>query len=367
MDATFTLSELVLPGTYINVISEGLIGAPAISAGTIGIVGSASAGTGSTHLIGSYNEAVAAFGNYDAYHSGAGTLNLVRALELVYGNGGGAVYARAVASGTDTAGFTAAFTEVLKEDVNILLAPELSTAEAATVLGSAVTAAENSFAKDVIAVIGSDAAADAEVKTIVAAAPNDDRLIFVAPGLMVHDAADTSTRALVALSGQYSAAPVAGLLASLTPQSSPTNKVLPEVGALARRFSYSEQVALIQGRVMPLDQRGGVRVVRGVTTDDPAGAFRQVTTRRIVDFAKAGIRGVSSPFIGRLNNQRVRKALQGAIDGFLTGMLVDEALTGYKLAVTATRQDEIAGRAIVNVVLQPTFSIDFVAVTLILQ
>ena len=48
-------------------------------------------------------------------------------------------------------------------------------------------------------------------------------------------------------------------------------------------------------------------------------------------------------------------------------MLVDEQLTAYKLEVTATRRDEIEGRAIVNALLQPTFSIDFVAVTLVLQ
>ena len=41
--------------------------------------------------------------------------------------------------------------------------------------------------------------------------------------------------------------------------------------------------------------------------------------------------------------------------------------SGYQLQVTATRDDEINGRAIVNVLLQPTFSIDFVAVTLVLQ
>jgi hypothetical protein len=34
---------------------------------------------------------------------------------------------------------------------------------------------------------------------------------------------------------------------------------------------------------------------------------------------------------------------------------------------TSTRQDEVDGRAIVNAVIQPTFSIDFVAVTLVLQ
>ena len=46
---------------------------------------------------------------------------------------------------------------------------------------------------------------------------------------------------------------------------------------------------------------------------------------------------MSGAFIGRLNNDRVRKALRGAIDSFLTTMVIDEALTGYQLEVTATR------------------------------
>ena len=45
----------------------------------------------------------------------------------------------------------------------------------------------------------------------------------------------------------------------------------------------------------------------------------------------------AAPFIGKLNNQRVRKALNGAINGFLTGMVADEALDRYELSVTATR------------------------------
>ncbi len=117
--------------------------------------------------------------------------------------------------------------------------------------------------------------------------------------------------------------------------------------------------------MLVLEDRQGIRVVRGVTTDD--GAFKQITTRRITDFAKRGIRSAADPFIGRLNNERVRKALRGAIDGFLTTMIVDEQLISYTLDVTATRQDEIAGRAMVNVVLQPTFSIDYVMVTLVLE
>ena len=63
----------------------------------------------------------------------------------------------------------------------------------------------------------------------------------------------------------------------------------------------------------------------------------------------------------------MRKALRGAIDSFLTTMVVDEALTGYELDVTATRADEIAGRCVVNVSMQPTFSIDYIRVTLSLS
>ena len=60
-------------------------------------------------------------------------------------------------------------------------------------------------------------------------------------------------------------------------------------------------------------------------------------------------------------------ALHGALDSFLTTMVVDEALTGYQLEVKATRADEIAGRCIVNVAMQPTFSIDYIRVTLALS
>jgi len=48
-------------------------------------------------------------------------------------------------------------------------------------------------------------------------------------------------------------------------------------------------------------------------------------------------------------------------------MVVDEMLTGYALEVTATRAQEIRGIAAVTMTLQPTFSIDFIRVTMNLQ
>jgi hypothetical protein len=104
----------------------------------------------------------------------------------------------------------------------------------------------------------------------------------------------------------------------------------------------------------------GIRALKGITTD--TGAFKQISVRRIVDFAKAGVRLGSNPYIGRLNNSRVRAALKATLDGFLAGMVLDEMLIAYTLDVSATRAQEINGQAIVTMTLQPTFSIDFVKV-----
>jgi hypothetical protein len=356
MAETFTLSELVIPGTYVRVQAEGLIGAAAISTGNIGVVGTALLMDNETHIIGDYRTAGEEFAEYDAFTTAG--FNLTRGLEVAYRNGARTVFARAVETGANQAAFSAAFDEIIKEDVNILIAPELSTADALAVLGPVLETAENA-GKDMIAVIGSD---EATVATITGQAPTNDRIVFTAPGIQAFDAAAGEP---VLLPGTYAAAAVAGLLSTLSPQQSPTNKILPGVVRLDRRFSYAEKIQLLNGRVCVLEERQGVRVVRGLTTDPEA--FRQITTRRITDFAKAGIRKVADGFIGKLNNQRVRKALHGAIDGFLTTMMLDEQLTGYTLEVTASRQDEIAGRALVNAVLRPTFSIDFVAVTMVLE
>ncbi|MCB0105106.1 MAG: phage tail sheath subtilisin-like domain-containing protein [Caldilineaceae bacterium] len=319
---------------------------------------------GTTHLFSDYATAQATLGPYDA--NSTGRFNLTRAMEVLFRNGARTVYARALnLQANDTppgnASYTAAFNELLKENVNILTAPELTTTNAINVLQSLLETAENN-GQDLLAVVGSDASAPGDITDQVVA---NDRLILVAPGIQAYD----STAGVdVTLSGTYSAAVVAGLLGTLTPQSSPTNKAIVGVTKLSQRFSYSETKDLITGGVFVMEERLGVRAVRGITTEMASnGPFKQITTRRIVDFAKAGIRQVSNPFIGRLNNQRVRKALQGAIDGFLTTMVQDEALTEYALEVTATRDDEIAGRAIVNAILKPTFSIDFIAVTLTLQ
>lgn len=355
-------AEQIVPGVFIRVLSEGLIAPKGLSFGNVGIVGTVAAADGvtnaiaTTHILGSMEDAARFYAPADALS--AGTLNLMRGLALLFANGARTVYAHGLAAGANQGAFNDAVGELLKEDVNILVAPELGTDGAKLALQPALETAENN-GRDMIAVIGADAVGTTAIKAQVAA---NKRVILAAPAVKSYDrAADL----VVTLPGNYTAAAVAGLVASLAPQSSPTNKVLPGVVELGTRFSYGELKDLLTGNVLALEDRQGIRVVRGITTE--GAAFAQITTRRIVDFAKGGIRQVASPFIGKLNNERVRKALQGAIDSFLTTMVVDEALTGYELEVKASRADEIAGRCVVNVALQPTFSIDYIRVTLALS
>src|SRR5439155_1792793 len=271
MAEDFSTAEMVIPGTFIRVRADALIGAGGISTGNIGIVGTAKAPPTDTATLSQFSGdqgAVAAFGAYDAFADGAGKDNLTRGLEVLYRNGALTVYARAVKEGAKVADYSSAFEEVVKEDVNILVAPELSTADALTVLPPILGEAETN-GKDLMAVVGSDAATVAAITGQVVANP---RVILVAPGIVAFDAAAGDT---VNLPGTYSAAAVAGLLSTLVPQSSPTNKVLSGVTLLPTRFSYSQTKDLVSGGVLVLEQRLGVRVVRGVTTDQAQnGPFR---------------------------------------------------------------------------------------------
>jgi len=255
---------------------------------------------------------------------------------------------------TSTTDYQTALAVLDNEPVNIALLAGLSVKDATTALLAHVENAETN-GRDRIAVVGAD---KDEVASVAANADtvSDDRLILVAPGVKAQDRARGVE---VDLPAAYAAAAVAGVIASLAVQISPTNKAL-RVAGLTVYYNDGELKNLLNNRVMVLERKAGFRIVKGITTD--SGAFRQVSVRRIVDFAKAGTRLGANPYIGRLNNARVRGALKATLNGFLSDMVLNEALTEFQLDVTATREQEIAGVALVTMFLKPTFSIDFVKV-----
>ena len=251
--------------------------------------------------------------------------------------------------------------QILEEQpVNIVLTAGLSFGATQSDIVAHCETTEN-LNRERIALVGGGPKDDSDQILKYADQISDDRVIFVAPAIKARDSASKKE---VILPGSYTAAAVAGRISSLAVHIAPTNKTLSLIG-LADDYSYGILKNLVNNRVLVIQEKMGYRIVKGVTTDD--GAFKQITTRRIVDYAKEGIRMGSLPYIGKLNNSRVRAALRATLDGFLSRMVVDEQLTEYTLDVSATRQEEINGICRVETTLKPTFSIDYIKVVITLQ
>lgn len=474
-----SIGEMIIPGTYIEVRAEGLIGVGGISTGTIGIVGTANRGPiNQVVTLGSYADALNVFGNYDALPDDPGItahLTLTRTLQQAFRGGASDVLAVRVANtggvdpmrsmtwivtdGTDTL-FTltattpgswandivaaivapaapgdpvtltltqganretfegvdaAALAREINDASNFVTASEVADADAATVPTNVDAAAEparggpdgagamntvlpqiadglalladrtvnillvagynadqifgavlghlestETNGRERIAVMGTrgDTIADA---TADANNVSNRRAVLVAPGI---EALDAASGARVDLPPAYAAALVAGRLSTLAPHVSLTNKDVAADG-LTTEYNRTQQKQMLLNRIMVLHRNLGIRALRGITTD--TGPFTQISVRRIVDYAKAGVRIGSNPYIGRLNNSRVRAALKATLDGFLSQMVLDEMLVSYELEVDATREQERDGIAAVTMTLRPTFSIDFIRVTMNLE
>jgi len=353
------MAEVILPGTYVTVKDEGLIAAGRVATGNIGIVGTAEKGPmNKVQILGSFSEAKDLFGEADEWQNSGKELTLVRSLEHIYANGGKTVYA--VRVGEDKKESTDQHYKdglILLENelVNIVLiaGQDVSNNTLATALKGHLKATAE-IKRERIGLVGSDGLDSLDA--IKAHKNNSDRLIFVAPGIISQDQK---------LPGSYTAAAIAGLIASLPVQTSPTNKVLTIEG-VSKRYTSSQLEALVNARVMAVEERNGYKVVKGITTATNS-AWHQITTRRIVDYAIYGVRSGADPYIGKLNNERVRGAMKATLDAFLTRMVENEALISYELEVTATRAQQIAGEAIVTMKVRPTFSIDFIKVTMYLE
>jgi hypothetical protein len=265
-------------------------------------------------------------------------------------------------NGESGANYQSGLDVLLNEDAHIMVAAGQDDSFGDELDAHCQNASSDAIRKDRIAVVGSGVGAsldDMRGHTLAS-----DRVIFVGPGIQATDSG-AATPAQVTLPGAYSAAAVAGLLSSYSPHVSLTNKTL-RVGGIEHKFTSAQLTQLVQSRVLTIEQRQGFRIVKGITTATNT-AWHQITTRRIVDYAKFGVRSAATPYIGLLNNDRVRSAMRTTINSFLTEMVDDEMLISYELEVTATREEERQGIARVTMVLRPTFSIDFVKVTMFLE
>ena len=249
---------------------------------------------------------------------------------------------------------------LLNEDAHIIVGAGRTQTFADELNGHCQLASSDAIRRDRIAVVGPGLGTSLD--DLRGHNVNSDRVVFAAPGIVFGDAAAGVD---VTLPGAYTAAAVAGLLSSYPPHVSLTNKTL-SVSDVETHYTPPELTQLVQARLLAVEALQGIRVVQGITTSSNT-AWHQITTRRIVDYAKFGVRSAALPYIGLLNNERVRNALRTTIASFLNGMVSDEMLISYDLDVSATREQERQGIVAVTMILRPTFSIDFIKVTMFLE
>lgn len=131
----------------------------------------------------------------------------------------------------------------------------------------------------------------------------------------------------------------AGLRASLGIQTTPINKRLSLGGDLIEDLTLQERGDLIDARVTPLAPRNsGARVADDVNTvsDDNSeeAAIRYGFDRLVMDYVINTIRLNEQPFIGRLNSESTRSALEGLLSNQLKTMTRSNAIQDFDVRVT---------------------------------
>lgn len=158
------------------------------------------------------------------------------------------------------------------------------------------------------------------------------------------------------------AAAYAGLVASLPPHISPTNKAISGPEPI-RNISLTQANTLAGSRFVTFREKGGVtKVVNAMTgAYNISTAYRsdyvRLTTVRIVHEVADRIRKVADPFIGLPNNGINRSALRAQIDQAVGRLQVVGALERYAFKLISPPSSRVLGQITVNVTLVPAFEI----------
>lgn len=158
------------------------------------------------------------------------------------------------------------------------------------------------------------------------------------------------------------AAAYAGLITSLAPQSSTTNKQIPGV-VQAKLLSRSQANDLTGMRHVTLYSRtNGLTVASGVTgannvTRYVRSDYVRLSTVRIVHAAVDLIRQVANKYIGEPNNAPQMNAMDAEIDQVLLGLKGQGALSSYSFSISSTPDQRVLGELDINLTLVPAFEI----------
>jgi hypothetical protein len=165
---------------------------------------------------------------------------------------------------------------------------------------------------------------------------------------------------------------VAGLLGLQDYFQSPTFKTVSAPSVPAGTYSDSQLEKLITGNVLVVTERRGlgVIVVKGLLTSG-----RQINVQRVANKAVRDVKAISDKYIGLLNNDGARNALQQQIFALFLQMQKDGALVpsvdgkdpAFAVSVYSTQADFANGIVRIDIAVRPVRAIDYIYATILVK
>lgn len=187
-----------------------------------------------------------------------------------------------------------------------------------------------------------------------------DRTVLVFPGIKIFDPNVNDT---VTMTSAYTASCVAGVIATLDPFKSPSNKQIIGLLGMEKDVNETDVATLIQGGVNAVTIKGrrGFRIRSGITTSIVA-PFNQINIRRLFDQIVRGVTEGNEDLVSDPNNEDTWHALEQGITDFLDRLKSQGAIQQFFVKVFSTLADQKAGFLYADVGIFPTYAADFIVI-----
>jgi hypothetical protein len=179
------------------------------------------------------------------------------------------------------------------------------------------------------------------------------RLDFVGHGIEITDESPQAIESTVVLPGAMNACLYTGAFASIPENRNTTRKTINGVIDLEFEVGYEEKLAMVNIGVVVYEKAGGIRVVRGVSTD-PFKRFFDGNLRRTVDSIYSRKRAIVVPLVNELNEDELWDIVDGKLNDLFRELVVTKYITkNYSIEVSSTRDQQNRGLVQVNDFFEP--------------
>jgi len=157
-----------------------------------------------------------------------------------------------------------------------------------------------------------------------------------------------------------------GFIASLAPQSAPTNKAVKNL-RLIRDLKARKLDDMAGVRIVSLTNKPkGVVVTDAPTAARPTSNYTRLSTVRIVKSIVNTVRDEADPFLGEPNSPAQQQALKTILETALQSRVSDGSLRRFDLKVSSTPQQRVLGQLVIDLLLVPSFEVRFIPLTITL-